>query len=294
MGEQSGLIYPNIGDWEQARRILAPPGKRRKPTAEESRSEPVHCGRQEVMRPGSRIWGLVNGAGPHRNVPRDLEGQRETIHPPPPPSPTEVWILLRTIGRIRNRGPYPTMFMIMNGFLAKLRKVIPCFQYDRLWKSLKIPSSKERTHDVYDRKGIRRKVGKAGLLFSIQYGQENDVNWAVFGVKPTMCMATKDLGQNRRRSTILYLIENRELSSLALKMNGLRTHDVLDGQGLRAKWYFSPISYVIENKLRRALALKNYGRGTRDVYEAKWFSPRLVFVDSSHARRFCSLDVASS
>jgi len=104
-------------------------------------------------------------------VPRGQRGN-EKRYTPHPPSPTEAWILLKTIGRIKNRGPYPTMFMIMNGFLAKLRKVISCFQYDTLWKSLKIPSGKERTHDVYDRKGIRRKVGKAGLLFQYNTGKK--------------------------------------------------------------------------------------------------------------------------
>jgi len=112
---------------------------------------------------------------------------------------------------------------------------------------------------VYDRKGVRRRVVGVGLLFSLGYEKENDENRAAFGVKPTMCMAAKDLGKNRQHSAISYVIENRERSSLALKMHDLRTHDVHGGQGLRTKSYFSAISYIVENKRRSSLALKNDG-----------------------------------
>jgi len=55
------------------------------------------------------------------------------------------------------------------------------------------------------------------------------------GVEPTMCMMGKGLEAKRLSSMISYVIENKARSSLAPKMNGLRTHDVHGGQGVRQK-----------------------------------------------------------
>jgi hypothetical protein len=149
---------------------------------------------------------------------------------------------LKTNGQAKERSDPPTMCLIINGLAGNLVKIIYFFQYHSLWKSLKIVPNTEQTHDVYDQKGVRLKTGKGQLLFSIGYLQENDANWASFGVKPTMCMMDKDLAAHWKFSPNLYVIEKRARSSLALKKDGLRTHD---------------------------------------VYEAQWFSPRRFLVDSS-------------
>jgi hypothetical protein len=136
-------------------------------------------------------------------VPRD-EG-REKRRLPLPLTSTEAWLLLKTIAMGKNVGRYPTISMIIHGLLANLREAIYYFQYDSLWKSLKIGSNRELTHDVYDQKWFNLKMRKAGLLFSIIYRQENNGNCAVFGAEPTMYMVDKDLASNRnfRRSRML-------------------------------------------------------------------------------------------
>ena len=185
------------------------------------------------------------------------------------------------------------IFMIINGLLTNLIRTVSCFQYDSLWKSLKIVSIPDRTHDVYDRKGVSLKRGKAALLFSIGYTQQNEGNCARCSVEPTMCMMGKSLEAERLRSVISYVIENKSRSSLAPKMNGVRTHDVHGGQGVRAKAYLPTILYVIESKPRRSLALKMNGLRTHDVHEAKWFSLRRRLFGSSPPSSMARLNVAS-
>jgi hypothetical protein len=102
-------------------------------------------------------------------------------------------MLLKTIGWIRKKGDYPTMFMIMNGLMPNPFKAISYFQYDSLWKSLQMASTLDRTHDVYDRKGVNREEGKSCPLFSIGYLEENDGNCVPMEWNPTMCMMGRDL-----------------------------------------------------------------------------------------------------
>jgi hypothetical protein len=159
--------------------------------------------------------------------------------PPHPPVPVKARMLLKTNGKAKNGGDYPTMSMILNGLLLSLRKAVFCFQYDRLWKSWKILSSTERSHDVYDGKGVSLKIKKAGPLFSIGYPQEIDASSAA---KPTICMADKDLEANRHPWANSYVIENRARSALALKGNGFRTHDVDEAKRLSPRCVFLDLS----------------------------------------------------
>ena len=178
--------------------------------------------------------GLVKFGRTAQKVCPRTRGAEKTNYPLPPLA-VDVWMLLKTIDGAKNGGDYPTIFMIINGLLTNLIRTVSCFQYDSLWKSLKIVSIPDRTHDVYDRKWLRLKRGNAALLFSIEYRQQNEGNCARCGVEPTMCMMGKRLEAKRLRSVISYVIENRARSSLAPKMNGLRTQDVHGGQGVRAK-----------------------------------------------------------
>jgi hypothetical protein len=150
----------------------------------------------------------------------------------------DVWMLLKTIGTMRNVNGYPTMFMIIHGLISNLNKAVSCFQYDSLWKNLKIGLKAARTHDVYDQKWVSAKYRKSGLLFSIGYLQENSGNCTALGAKPTMCMVGKDLRSNRGSLAISYVIENRTRSSLAPKRNALRTHDVYEEKWFNPKWRF--------------------------------------------------------
>jgi len=72
------------------------------------------------------------------------------------------------------------MSMIISVLLKVLRKAVFYFQYDSLWKNLKVTSNVGRTHDVYDQKGVSLKRGKCCRLFSTGYGQENEASCAAF------------------------------------------------------------------------------------------------------------------
>ena len=175
--------------------------------------------------------GASEGAGAHNKRAEGRRKGKKTITPSPLTS-TEAWMLLKTIAMGKNVGRYPTISMIIRGLLANLRKAVYYFQYDSLWKSLKIGSNRELTHDVYDQKWFSVKMRKAGLLFSIIYRQENNGNCATFGAEPTMCIVHKDLASNRHLPAISYVVENKTRSFLAPKRSDLRTHDVCED-----KWF---------------------------------------------------------
>jgi hypothetical protein len=143
-------------------------------------------------------------------------------------------MLLKTINRTENRDVYPTIFMIMNVLAANLCKATFYFQYDSLWKNNKIISYEEQAHDVCDQKRVRLKRAKSCPLFSIGYPERK---------RPNVGRAC------------------------------LETHDVHGGQRLTTNWYFLAISYLIENNQRSSLASKMNNLRTHDVYEAKWFNP---------------------
>jgi hypothetical protein len=151
-------------------------------------------------------------------------------------------MLLKKKGRKEKKGDYPTMFLIISGLFKNLRKAISYFQYDSLWKSQKIASNTERSHDVHDRKGVSLNRGKDGHLFSIRYRQENDGSWNTFGAKPTMCMMEKHLRTNQQLPSISYVIEKRTRSSLAVKTNRCQTHDVYEAERLILKRRLSGFS----------------------------------------------------
>ena len=134
-------------------------------------------------------------------------------------------MLLKIKGWTKKGSAYPTMFMIISRLLANLAKTLSCFQYDSLWKSMKTASNRARTHDLYDQKGVRRKMGRSLSLFSIGYGQEKEGNGAV---EPTICMVAKDFAENRRFPTIKYVVENRTRSPLAAGHEAFGTHDAYD------------------------------------------------------------------
>ena len=96
------------------------------------------------------------------------------------------------------------MFMIISELGANLAKAIFYFQYDSLWEKVEMAVNRARTHDVYDQKGVSSQSGKSRPMFSIGYRHEGDANGFV---EPTMCMAAKDLGENRQFSGTLMLLK---------------------------------------------------------------------------------------
>jgi hypothetical protein len=89
--------------------------------------------------PVQRIQCLVKGTRAHKKPYRETrEAKKDGT--PPPPFPMRAWMLLKTIGRIKNESLYPTISMIINRLLATLGDGISYFQHDSLWKSLGIES----------------------------------------------------------------------------------------------------------------------------------------------------------
>jgi len=186
-----------------------------------------------------------------REACRTRQGGKNRPYPPPPLPQARAWMLLKIKERTRNGSDHPTMFMIISGLVANFAKAVFYFQYDSLWKKMKMAANRARTHDVCDQKGVSSQSGKSRPMFSIGYRHEGDANGFV---EPTMCMAAKDLGENRQ---------------------------------------FSRPAYVVENRTRSSLAAENEGFGTHDVYEADSLSSRLCFAGLSPPSPLCSLYVAS-
>ena len=183
-------------------------------------------------------------------------------------------MLLKTNGRTKKRSFYPTMSMIISVLLKVLRKAVFYFQYDSLWKNLKVTSNVGRTHDVYDQKGVSLKREKCCRLFSTGYGQENEALCAAFCTEPTISMMGKYLRANRQFFAIWYVIENKGRSSLASENNGFRTDDVHDREGVNGICQSLAILHVIENKSRSKLAPGSDRCGTHDVLEMQRLSQR--------------------
>ena len=144
---------------------------------------------------------------------------------PPPSSPRRPEILLITKGRTKNEAGYPAMSMIISGLSINLCQAVYYFQQDSLWKSINIMSRNPRTHDVYDQKGVRLRMRKLLPLFSFKY-RGDGVGSCV--AEPTIFLMDKDLMANWHSPTIPYVTENRPRSSLALKNDYSRTHDVYE------------------------------------------------------------------
>jgi hypothetical protein len=81
-------------------------------------------------------------------------------------------MLLKTNGRTKKRSFYPTMSMIISVLFEVLRKAVFYFQYDSLWKNLKVASNVGQTHDVYDQKGVSLKRRNAADCFQQDTGGE--------------------------------------------------------------------------------------------------------------------------
>jgi len=145
-------------------------------------------------------------------------------------------MLLKRNERARNGSDYPTIFMIISTLAANLAKSIFYFQYDSLWKKLKMAANWARTHDLYDQKGVRSLCEKSRPMFSIGYRHGADANGFV---EPTICMAAKDLGENRQCSGTAYVIENRTRSSLAAENEGSGARDVYEADSLSSKLCFA-------------------------------------------------------
>jgi hypothetical protein len=117
------------------------------------------------------ISGLAKKAGSaHNACGEKREAIRDDAHLPP--SPMEVSMLLKKIDRAKNGERYATMLMIILGLLANLRRTVYCFQQDSLWKNLNGVPNPAGSHDVCERQGVRLKMGKTGVSFSIGYRQK--------------------------------------------------------------------------------------------------------------------------
>jgi len=81
-------------------------------------------------------------------------------------------MLLKTNGRTKKRSFYPTMSMIISVLFEVLRKAVFYFQYDSLWKNLKVASNVGQTHDVYDQKGVSLKRRNAADCFQQDTGRK--------------------------------------------------------------------------------------------------------------------------
>jgi hypothetical protein len=151
----------------------------------------------------------------------------------PSPVPLRMFeMLLVTKGVSKNQRVYPTISMIISGLLANLSLALHYFQYDSLWKSVEATSNTDRTHDLYDRKGVGLETRKAAPLFTIVYRRGNDAGFAIFGVEATIFMVKKELRWNRHSSASFYVVEKRPRSALALKRTAFETHDVYEAQSL--------------------------------------------------------------
>jgi len=152
-------------------------------------------------------------------------------------------MLLKTNCPAKSEKTYPTMCLIIRLLFEILLKAFYCFQYDSLWKIMEIPATRVRTHDVYDRKGVRIRTKKDGHCFQQDTGNKTKQVVQNFGVEPTMCMVGKGLGDNQHFPAIPYPIENRAGSYLALKRAGSLTHDVS-----QVKW-FRPMRPLFDSTL---------------------------------------------
>ena len=87
-------------------------------------------------------------------------------------------MLLITKDRVSGVSEYATMSMIISGLFRNLHKSDICFQHDRLWKNCEFTSDSDRSHDVYDEKGVRLRTIEGAPLFSTGCEQQNKENCA--------------------------------------------------------------------------------------------------------------------
>jgi hypothetical protein len=102
--------------------------------------------------------------------------EAKEMHTPSPPPPQKRSMLLIINDKLRNNAYHPTMSMIVRGLFASLCRAIYYFQYDSLWRIMKIVSNTRRSHDVYDQKCFSLKMGIVVVMFSIGYSRQHEAS----------------------------------------------------------------------------------------------------------------------
>jgi len=166
-------------------------------------------------------------------VPKEITNVRDrakVAYPPTTPAPAYLRTLLITKARMKTRGLYPTMCMIISNLVEDSQKRPLIFHRDRLWINPKARKSVRRTHDVCKSKGLNIKIRETPPLYSIRYTEKNSENCASLCPEPTMSMNTKSVGVSGAKASCSYVVEIKARSALAPQGRRSLTHDVHEGR----------------------------------------------------------------